>query len=318
MTGVPDVVRQIIIDTDPGVDDAIAILLAFAWPELEVVGLTAVAGNVPLHLTEANARRICELAHRRDALVFAGCAQPLNRPLRTATIAHGETGLNGAVLPAPSMQPQPRHAVDWLIERILAAGERELTICALGPLTNLATAFRRDPRLPGRLREIVIMGGAGENGGNVTPVAEFNIHVDPEAAEIVFKCGCPITLVPLDLTQQVIITRERMSEIKKLDSAVGRTVTGLLEFYNGFDSGRRERESDALHDPCVIAYLLWPELFAARNRKVTIEIRDVPDIGRTILDGAGDALKLANCKVLERVDASRLFERLLERLGRYR
>lgn len=309
--------RRIIIDTDPGVDDAIAILLALASPELEVLGLTAVAGNVPLDLTEANARRICELAGRRDIPVFAGCARPLRRPLVTATVAHGETGLNGARLPAPTMAPRPTHGVDWMIERVMAAADGEITICALGPLTNLATAFRREPRLAGKLREIVIMGGAEVEGGNVTPAAEFNIHVDPEAAAEVFAAGCRITLVPLELTQQVIVTRDRLAEITALATPVGRAVTGLLEFYNGFDTGRVERETEALHDPCVIAYLLRPEMFTGALINVAIEMQSERALGLTIMDWAGRSGRAPNCTVMRKIDSDGFFLMLLERLARY-
>jgi purine nucleosidase len=310
--------RRIIIDTDPGVDDAIAILLALASPELEVLGLTAVAGNVPLDLTESNARRICELAGRRDIKVFAGCARPLRRPLVNATVAHGETGLNGARLPAPTMATQPGHAVDWLVERVMSSGDQEITLCALGPLTNIATAFRREPRMARRLREIIIMGGADENGGNVTPAAEFNLHVDPEAAAEVFAAGCKITLVPLELTQQVMVTRERLAQIRNLGSRVSRAVTGLLEFYNGFDTGRTERESDALHDPCVIAYLLRPNLFAGSSINIAIETESADRAGMTIMDWRGRSGRAHNCSVLQKADGEGLFRLLMERLATYR
>ncbi|MGH6931956.1 MAG: nucleoside hydrolase, partial [Dongiaceae bacterium] len=259
----------------------------------------------------------CELAGRRDMPVFAGCAQPLQRPLRTATAAHGETGMNGATLPEPEMTLQPRHAVDWLIERVMASDNAEITICAIGPLTNLATAFRREPRMAGKLREVVIMGGAGENFGNVTPAAEFNILADPEAAAVVFAGNCPITLVPLDLTQQVIVTRERLARIEKLGSRVGQTVTGLLRFYNGFDTGRVERESDALHDPCVIGYLLRPEIFIGAPVDVTIGIASDHALGQTKMDWDGGSGRAPNCTVLRKIDAEGFFQLLIERLARY-
>lgn len=310
--------RRIIIDTDPGVDDAIAILMALASPELEVLGLSAVAGNVSLELTAANALRVCELAGRCDMPVFAGCAKPLKRPLVTATVAHGETGLNGANLPPARMSLQSTHAVDWLIDRVMESSAGEITICALGPLTNIATAIHREPRFSQKLREIVIMGGAGENAGNVSAHAEFNIFVDPEAAAEVFKCGCPLTLVPLDLTQQVIVTRSRLDRIRSLGSRVGQAVTGMLEFYNGFDTGRTERASDALHDPCVIAYLLNRDLFAGSRIEVAIETESGDKSGMTVMDWAGLSRRAPNCYVIQKVDADGFFRLLLDRLGKYR
>ena len=192
--------RPIVIDTDPGQDDALAILLALASPELDVLGIAAVAGNVPLHLTESNARRICELAGRRDTKVFAGCPRPMVRTLTTAEEVHGLTGLDGHDFPEPTMPLQPGHAVDWMVDTLMAAGEREITICTLGPLTNVAMAMVKEPRILSRIREIVMMGGGFAEGGNVTPAAEFNIYVDPHAAQVVFTSGCKLTLMPLDVT----------------------------------------------------------------------------------------------------------------------
>ncbi len=304
--------RQIIIDTDPGLDDALAILLALASPELEVVGLTAVAGNVPLALTATNARRICELAGRRNVPVFAGCAQPLVRPLVTATV-HGETGLDGAALPAPTMPLQPEHAVDWLIDTVMAAPDQALTLCALGPLTNVAAALRREQRIALRLREIVVMGGAAPQAGNVTPVAEFNIHVDPEAAEAVFRCGARLTVIPLDLTRQVAMTRPRYARLQAIDNPVGKAAAGMVGFYNGYSTGRPDREFDPLHDPCVIAWLLAPALFTGEPTHLAVETNDEASRGMTRMIEHYSA----NCVVLRGVDAAGFYDLLLERLARF-
>jgi len=308
--------RRIIIDTDPGLDDAVAILLAFASPELEVLGLTAVAGNVPLTLTEANARRLCELAGRRETKVFAGCVRPLVRPLVTAELFHGETGLDGADLPPPTMALQRQHGVDWLVDTIMAAPAGDITLCALGPLTNIAMAFVKEPRLIPRLREIVIMGGAEASGGNVTPAAEFNIYCDPQAAYVVFTGGAPITLIPLDLTRQVLTTPERLARLRAIGSPVSRAVTGIIKFFNDRAGAEREGHLGPLHDPCVIAHLLQPDLFEGAAARVQVDIHSELTMGMTVIDRRlldGDR---ANCTVLHAVDADGFYDLLTERLAR--
>eukprot|EP01035_Chromulina_nebulosa_P014143 gene14143-18721_t len=194
--------RKIIIDTDPGQDDAVAILLALGSSELEVVGITAVAGNVPLKLTQNNARKICELAGRPDIRVFAGADRPLKRKPVSAEHVHGATGLNGPELFEPTMPLETQHGVDFIIETLRGDPKGSVTLCALGPLTNIATALTRAPDIAANIREIVLMGGGYFEAGNITPAAEFNIYVDPEAAEIVFKSGVPITMITLDLTHK--------------------------------------------------------------------------------------------------------------------
>ena len=307
--------RPIIIDTDPGLDDAVAILLAFASPELEVLGLTAVAGNVGLDHTADNARRLCELAGRRDARVFAGCGRPMLRKPITAVV-HGETGLGGADLPPPTLPLQERHAVDWIVETVMAAPERSITVCALGPLTNLALAFLREPRLPAHLQELVIMGGAGPSGGNSTPAAEFNIYADPHAAHVVFESGAPIVLVPLDLTRQVLATRERVARIRAIGSPVSRAVTGMLEFFNRGEALYEHLEAGPLHDPCVIAYLLNPALFQAKPAHIEIETQSPRTLGMTVIDTRLDDGVAANARVLLQADAAGFYDLLTERLAR--
>ena len=202
--------RKIIIDTDPGQDDAVAILLALASPELDVLGLTVVAGNVPLHLTQKNAMKICELAGRPETKVFPGAVHPLVRHLVTAEHVHGRTGLNGPDLPEPTMKLQDKHAVDFIIDTIMHEEPATVTLCALGPLTNIALAMVREPRIVPRIQEIVLMGGGFFEGGNITPAAEFNIYVDPHAADIVLKSGVPIVMMPLDVTHKALTTAKRI------------------------------------------------------------------------------------------------------------
>jgi purine nucleosidase len=306
--------RPIIIDTDPGLDDAVAILLAFASPEVEVLGITAVAGNVGVDLTAANARRLCGLAGRRDAKVFAGCSRPMLRAPITAVV-HGETGLGGADLPPPEMPLQDRHAVDWIIETVMGSPERSVTICALGPLTNLALAVMREPRLPARLHELVIMGGAGPSGGNSTPTAEFNIYFDPHAAHVVFDRCDRIVLVPLDVTRQVLATRDRVARIRAIGSPVGRAVAGMLEFFNRGEGFHEGLEAGPLHDPCVIAYLLRPSLFRGRAAHVEIETQSPRTLGMTIIDTRLHGRTAANAQVLLHADADGFYDLLIERLA---
>ena len=212
---------QIIIDTDPGQDDAVAILLALASPEIEVLGITAVAGNVPLRLTEKNARKICELAGRPEVKVFAGAVRPLVRHLVTAEEVHGKTGLNGPQLPEPKMPLQAQHAVDFIVETLMNSDSGTVTLCALGPLTNIALALIREPKIAARIKQIVLMGGGFFEGGNVTPTAEFNIYVDPHAADIVLKSGVPITMMPLDCTHKALTTAKRTGAFRGLGTSVG-------------------------------------------------------------------------------------------------
>ena len=197
--------RRIIIDTDPGRDDAAAILLALASPELEVVGIVAVAGNVPLHHTARNALRVVDLSGRSDIPVYLGCDRPIARKLVTSEHVHGQTGLDGYELPEPTGVAR-EHGVEFVIETVMSAAPGTITLCQLGPLTNAGTALVKEPRIAGRVREIVLMGGACREFGNVTPAAEYNIYADPEAADIVLKSGIPITMAPLDVTHLDLLT----------------------------------------------------------------------------------------------------------------
>jgi purine nucleosidase len=307
--------RPIIIDCDPGQDDALAILLALASPEeLEVLAVTAVAGNVPLPLTEKNARKIVELAGRHDIPVHAGCDRPLQRDLVTAEYVHGRTGLDGAELPEPERPLADAHAVDAII-RALRARPGTVTLCPLGPLTNVATAIRRAPDIVSHIREIVLMGGAiGE--GNITPAAEFNIFADPHAAQIVFESGVKLTMLGLDVTHQVLATPERVRAIAELDTAVSRAIVGLLEFYNIYDQTKRGRPGAPMHDPCVIAYLLRPELFAGRDCHVVVETMGEHTLGRTVVDWSSRGRGTANAMVVHQVNPDGFFALLTERLGR--
>lgn len=308
--------RKIIIDTDPGQDDAVAILLALGSAELEIVGITAVAGNVPLKLTEKNARKICELAGRPDIKVYAGAIRPLARELVTAEEVHGKTGLNGPQLPDPKMKLQHQYAVDFIVETLMKEEAGTITLCALGPLTNVALALIREPKIAPRIKEIVLMGGGFFEGGNVTPTAEFNIYVDPQAADLVFKSGIPIVMMPLDVTHKALTTAKRTQAIRKLGTRVGTATAEMLEFFERFDEEKYGTDGGPLHDPCVIAYLLKPELFSGRKCSVTVETASELTMGMTVIDWWGVTKRPKNAMVMRDIDHDAFFALLVARLAR--
>lgn len=308
--------RKIIIDTDPGQDDAVAILLALGSAELEIVGISAVAGNVPLKLTEKNARKICELAGRPDIKVYAGAIRPLVRELVTAEEVHGKTGLNGPQLPDPKMKLQHQYAVDFMVETLMKEEAGTITLCALGPLTNVALALIREPKIAPRIKEIVLMGGGFFEGGNVTPTAEFNIYVDPQAADLVFKSGIPIVMMPLDVTHKALTTAKRTQAIRKLGTRVGTATAEMLEFFERFDEEKYGTDGGPLHDPCVIAYLLKPDLFKGRNCNVTVETASELTMGMTVIDWWGVTKRPKNAMVMRDIDHDAFFALLVERLAR--
>ena len=309
--------RKIIIDTDPGQDDAVAILLALASPEdFEVLGVVAVAGNVGLHHNANNARKIVELAGRPDVPVYAGCARPMRRTLVTAEHVHGDTGLNGPDLPAPKIELQPQHGVDYIIETLLAAEPKTITLCTLGPLTNIGMALVKEPKIAERVAEIVMMGGAYFEVGNITPAAEFNIYVDPEAADIVFKSGIKITVLPLDVTHQIQSTPARLNAIKALGNRSGQAVYDMLTFSEGFDLKKYGWEGAPLHDPTVIAYLIDPSLFEGRVCNVSIETASELTVGMTVTDYWHVTDKPRNANYLRNGNAEGFYKLLTERLAR--
>jgi purine nucleosidase len=306
--------QTVIIDTDPGKDDAVAILLALASPgELDVRAITVVAGNVPLALTERNARALVALAGRSDIPVHAGYAAPLSHELITAEHIHGESGIDGAGLPDPEQPLAKAHAVDAIIDAIRTAPKRTVTLCTLGPLTNVATALSRAPEIVPRLRAIVMMGGA-IGLGNVTPAAEFNVYVDPHAAATVFASGVPVVMVPLDVTHQAIVTPSWAGHMAQLGTRAGLAVGGMYKGPATRSSPRHGGRGVPLHDPCVIAWLLWPELFEGGRYHVAVETESELTRGRTVVDRWNATGAPPNALVLERVDATALFERLTERL----
>ena len=308
--------RRIIIDTDPGQDDALAILLALASPELEVVGITAVAGNVPLARTARNARALVELAGRTDVPVRAGAERPLARELVTAEHVHGKTGLDGHDLPEPSAPLADGHAADWIADTVLSETEGSITLVCLGPLTNATLALRHEG-VAERLAAIVLMGGGYFEGGNITPMAEFNVFVDPEAADAVLRCGAPITMAPLDVTHKALIPRAFVERLAALGTRTGNACAGWLDFFERFDVDKYGSEGGPLHDPCTIAWLLAPGMFGGRDCHVAVETQSELCLGATVVDWWRVWPDRArNAHVLRDLDAPAFFDLLADRLSR--
>jgi purine nucleosidase len=309
--------RKIIIDTDPGQDDAAAIMLALGSPEeLDVLGITTVAGNVPLSRTQTNARIVCEFSGRPDVKVFAGCERPLKRPPVTAEYVHGPTGLDGPELFEPTMPLQDMNGVDFIIDTLRTHEAGTVTLCTLGPMTNVATAFQQAPDIVSRVKEVVMMGGAYFEVGNITPAAEFNVYVDPEAAEIVFKSGVPIVMMPLDLTHKVLTLKARVEKIRALGNRAGVALAEMLDFFERFDVEKYGSDGGPLHDPTVIAYLIKPEIFSGRYCNVEIELNSELTVGMTVVDWWRVTKREQNAMVMKDIDAQAFFDLLTERVGR--
>jgi purine nucleosidase len=310
--------RRVIVDCDPGVDDAIALLLALASPEeIELLGVTCVAGNVPLALTVRNARNIVELSGRADVPVYAGCAQPLRRPLSTAERLHGKTGLDGYDWPEPTLPVTEGHAVDFIVETCRAAAHGAITLCPVGPMTNIATAITKAPQILPKIREIAFMGGAALVPGNVTPVAEFNVHADPHAARIVLESGVRLTMFGLDVTHKAITTPERLDAIRRIGTPVAEAAAAILGFYDRTDIERYGVPGGPLHDPCPIAYLLQPSLFSGKDCHVAVETESELTIGQTVADWWGVTGKPPTCRVVTGIDADGYYALIRERLARF-
>jgi purine nucleosidase len=309
--------RKIIIDTDPGQDDAVAILVALASPEeIDILGITCVAGNVPLDLTSRNARIVCELAGKRDVKIFAGCDRPLGRDLVTAEHVHGKTGLDGPDLPEPTMLLAEGHAVDFIIDTLRENAPGTVTLCPLGPLTNIATALQKAPDIADRIAKIVLMGGGYFEGGNITPTAEFNIYVDPQAADIVFKSGAPIVVMPLDVTHKALVTKARNDAFRAIGTPAGVAVAEMTDFFERFDKEKYGSDGAPLHDPCVTAYLINPDLFSGRHINVEVETQSELTMGMTVADWWGVTDRAPNATFMNDLDADGFFALLTERLAR--
>ncbi len=307
--------KNIIIDTDPGQDDAVAIMMALGSPELEVLGITVVAGNVPLNLTARNTRIICELAGRTDIKIFAGADKPIRGDQVTAEHAHGSSGLDGIELFEPSIPLQKMHATDFLLQTVSERPSKTVSLCPIGPLTNIALALKRKPEIGRRIEQIVMMGGGYFIQGNVTPSAEFNIFADPEAAEIVFQSGIPITMLPLDVTHKVLANKRRLNCIKSINNSASDALAGMLSFYGRYNSKKYGEDGAPLHDPTAIAWLIDPDLFTGKFCNVEIEVNSSLTRGATVIDWWGVTGRKENATVINDVDANGFFKLLFERLA---
>ena len=307
--------QSLIIDTDPGQDDAVAILLALASPEINLLGITTVAGNVPLALTQENARKICDLAGRTDMQVFAGLDRPLVRPLVTAEHVHGRTGLDGPVLPDPETPLQEQHAVDYIIDTLRREPAGSVTLAPIGPLSNIAMAMQRAPDIIPRIRQIILMGGAYFEVGNITPAAEFNIYVDPHAAQVVFASGVPVIMMPLDVTHKALTRTDRVAALRAIGNRTGVAVAEMLEFFERFDEAKYGSDGGPLHDPCTVAWMIAPDIFNGRLCNVEIETASPLTMGMTVVDWWQVSSRPHNALVIGDLDADRFFELITERLA---
>ena len=307
--------HSLIIDTDPGQDDAVAILLALASPEINLLGITTVAGNVPLALTQENARKICDLAGRTDMQVFAGLDRPLVRPLVTAEHVHGRTGLDGPVLPDPETPLQEQHAVDYIIDTLRREPAGSVTLAPIGPLSNIAMAMQRAPDIIPRIRQIILMGGAYFEVGNITPAAEFNIYVDPHAAQVVFASGVPVIMMPLDVTHKALTRTDRVAALRAIGNRTGVAVAEMLEFFERFDEAKYGSDGGPLHDPCTVAWMIAPDIFNGRPCNVEIETASPLTMGMTVVDWWQVSSRPHNALVIGDLDADRFFALITERLA---
>ena len=308
--------RKVIIDCDPGQDDAVALFLAMASPdELDVLGVTTVAGNVPLDLTQRNARMMCDIAGRKDMPVYAGCEKPMILDAITAEYIHGSTGIDGVDVFEPETQLQDMHAVDFIVDTLRNAEKGTVTLIPMGPMTNIATAFERDPAILDAVDRVVSMGGAMREGGNRSPSAEFNILVDPHAADIVYRCGRPVTAMGLDVTHQVLSTRERVARIRGVGNPVATATADMLSFFHRYDTKKYGSEGAPLHDPCTVAWLLRPDLFATRACNLSVETGSELTLGHTAVDFWHVTDRPHNVDWTYEVDAAGFYDLLVEKLA---
>ena len=310
--------EKIIIDCDPGQDDAVALFLALSSPdELEILGITTVAGNVPLKLTERNARIICDIADSKKTQVFAGCSRPMLVNLMTAENVHGKTGIDGIDIFKPMTLLKELHAVDFIVETLKDAETDSITLVPTGPLTNIALAIIKDPSILNSIKQIVLMGGAMREAGNLSASAEFNMRVDPHAAKVVFECGLPIIVMSLDVTHKVLTSRERVREIESIGNSVSTATANMLKFFARYDSEKYGIDGAPLHDPCTIAWLLNQDLFIGKECNVRIETESPLTLGHTSVDFWGVEGNIPNATWIQDVDDDGFYDLLINRLRRF-
>ncbi|MEE1295639.1 MAG: nucleoside hydrolase [Bifidobacterium sp.] len=278
--------KKIILDCDPGHDDAVAILLALGNPEIDLVGITTVGGNQSLDKVTYNARAVLKECGHEEVPVHAGCDRPLIRDLDVAASVHGETGLDGVVLPEPDRPLGDEHAVNWIIDTIMNSEPQTITLVPTGPLTNIAMAVRMEPRIVDRVREVVLMGG-GYHVGNWSAVAEFNVKVDPEAAHIVFNEAWPLTMIGLDLTHQALCTPAAQKQIESVGTPLATFVSQLMDYFRKSYQDDQDFVDPPVHDPCTVAYLIDPTVITTRRCPLDVEIHGDLTLGMTVADLRG-------------------------------
>ncbi|BDI21694.1 nucleoside hydrolase [Herbiconiux sp. L3-i23] len=307
--------RKILIDCDPGHDDAIALLLAHGDPAIELVGVTTVVGNQTIEKVTRNALAVAAVGGITDVPFAQGCGLPLIRPIENAESIHGESGLDGPVLPEPQIELDERHAVDLIIDTVMASEPGEITLVPIGGLTNIAIAARKEPRIVDRVREVVLMGGAYHEG-NWGPVSEFNIVIDPEAAHIVFTAGWDVTMVGLDVTHKALATPPVREAIRAIDSAPARFADELLDFFAATNEREQGFAAPPVHDPCAVALVADPSIFTIERRPVSIELTGTHTLGMTVTDFRAPAPADCRTFVVTGIDADRFWGRVVEALRR--
>ncbi len=305
---------RLILDTDPGIDDAIALFLALASSEVQLEAVTTVHGNVPVDVTTRNALSLLELVGRTEVPVAQGCARPLVRTQVDAAYVHGAGGLGGLTLPEPKTSPVAQSAVDLIVERVLAA-PGEITLVAVGPLTNLALAVRRAPALAQQVKKVVIMGGALRVPGNITPAAEFNIYADPHAAHVVFHAGWPIYMVSLDVTNVTGVGREQVQQLSQNGSQVGRAIEQMLAYYFDVFAPMFGARRFALHDPLALAAAFEPDFVHWEPLYVDVELAGTLTLGATVAAYKRPGTPTPNMLASVGVDAERFIAWCWERLA---
>ena len=310
--------KKIILDCDPGHDDAVAIMLAAASNEIEILGITCVGGNSTLENTKLNALKICTLIDRTDIKIYAGSDKPIHYDLVTAAHVHGKSGLDtdgDPIVVNPSYKIQDMNAVDFIIEQCNQSYDK-IYLCPTGPLTNIALSLKKDPSIKEKIKEIVFMGGAALSLGNITPSAEFNIYVDPHAANIVLNSGLPLTMMGLDVTHKVNVNNDIIKRIKKNNNNASNFFAELMEFYSRFHRQLYQTDESPLHDPCVIAYLINEDIFAGKLVNVQVEENSDLTRGKTVTDWLGVTKQKPNCKVIIDANADKFFDLLAKELAK--
>ncbi|MCI3935374.1 uridine-preferring nucleoside hydrolase UriH [Streptomyces sp. AN091965] len=307
--------RKIILDCDPGHDDAIAMLLAHGNPDVELVAVTTVVGNQTLEKVTRNALSVARIADITGVPFAAGCPRPLVRDVEVAESIHGESGLDGPVLPEPALELDRRHAVDLIIDTVMSHEPGEITIVPTAGLTNIALAVRKEPRIAERVREVVLMGG-GYHTGNWSAVAEFNIKIDPEAAHIVFNERWPLTMVGLDLTHQALATPEVVGRIAAVGTRPAAFVGELLDFFGSMYLREQGFEHPPVHDPCAVAYVIDPSVMTVRKAPVDIELTGTLTLGMTVADFRAPAPADCHTQVAVDLDHGRFWDLVVDALER--